>query len=571
MTHQKNHAEAILKAYQTFRTRFDHITRNAKTRFINRDWKAVQAAAAERISLYRGAVDGSVEEISALIGEKKGDKTLWGEIRTAYSSLISDRCDWEIAETFYNSVTRRIFSTVGVDEEIEFVATDFEAPPTKPSEQIYQTFPADRGMEKLIREILRASELSDAFEDLDTEARLVGERIESVLSRQGLLLQVERAEIIRKVFYRSMGAYIVGRLIAKDKKIPLALALLHPKEGVRVDAVLLDEDSASILFSYTRSAFHIDVNRPYDLVRFIKSMIPHKPLGELYSSIGYHKHGKTELFRDIRRHLTDCRKEQFRIARGKQGMVMLVFDITDFDLVFKLIRDRFARPKSTTKAEVMEKYDLVFRHDRAGRLVEAQSFEHLQFEMRCFSPDLLRELEVHAKGIIRHKDSFLVVDHAYVERRVTPLDIFIQEANPDAAEKAVIDYGQSIKDLARSNIFCGDLLIKNFGVTRHKRVVFYDYDELALITECRFRKIPPSRSYEDEMAAEPWFKVGPDDVFPEEFSRFLGLPDRLQQVFMDHHAELLDSGFWKGVQERILAGEPIHIFPYSENDMISRS
>ena len=116
---------------------------------------------------------------------------------------------------------------------------------------------------------------------------------------------------------------------------------------------------------------------------------------------------------------------------------------------------------------------------------------------------------------------------------MTPLDIYLQQATPEEANQAIIDYGQAIKDLAVTNIFTGDMLLKNFGVTRHGRLVFYDYDELRPLTDCNFRKFPQAMSYEDELAAEPWFHIGEDDVFPEEFLRFMGLPNNVKETFLE--------------------------------------
>ena len=367
----------------------------------------------------------------------------------------------------------------------------------------------------------------------------------------------------RPVFFRSKAAYLIGRLFSGIHVFPLVLALLNTSQGIIIDAVLLDEDEVSILFSFARSYFHVDVERPYDLVLFLCAIMPRKRVAELYISIGYNKHGKTALYRDMLQHIAYSR-EQFEIARGEKGMVMTVFTMPDYDLVFKLIKDQFAYPKRTSRRQVREKYQLVFNHDRAGRLVDAQEFEYLKFERGRFSPKLLAELLTVASQVVSVEGDYIILKHAYVERRVTPLNIYVSEAGEIAAAAAVIEYGNAIKDMAATNIFPGDLWLKNFGVTRHGRVVFYDYDELTLLADCNFRKMPPARSYDDELADMPWFTVDENDIFPEEFQNFLGFQDQLRELFMTHHADLLGVNFWRDYQGRHRAGDVIHFFPYGQ-------
>jgi isocitrate dehydrogenase kinase/phosphatase len=391
----------------------------------------------------------------------------------------------------------------------------------------------------------------------------VAERIEARLSGHGGLPIVGRAEIVRSVFYRGQSAYVVGLLYAGSVRLPMVLSLRHEKGGVVVDAVLLTEDEVSILFSFTRSHFHVAVPRPYDLVRFLGRLMPRKRIAELYIAIGQNKHGKTELYRDLLRHV-NATDERFDHVPGTKGLVMIVFGMPGYDDVFKVIRDRFPPPKRTTRKSIMEKYRLVSSHDRAGRLIDAQNFQHLEFERSRFGPDLLDELVSEAGRTVQIEDDTVVISHLYVERRVIPLDLFAREAVAPAAEAAVLDYGQAIKDLACTNIFPGDLLTKNFGVTRHGRVVFYDYDELSNLTDVVFREIPEPRDDIEALAEDPWFPVGDRDVFPEEHERFLGLSPRLRQALQERHGDLFEVEAWRAIQHRIDSGELIEIFPYGD-------
>ena len=569
--YQTRVTRAIHEAFITYRTRFMEITRQAQSRFIDRDWQAMRADAARRLELYREAVDRIEADIRQLLAGRVQDKRIWAEIKTAYSARLIGNDDWELAETFFNSITRRVFSTVGVDSNIEFVDTIFGKPPGRTMPECYRTIENQLPNAALIKRILAGYPWMTSFQNLENDARQAVNKIKAHLHKLGSSGKIERIDIVRSIFFRGMGAYIVGRIYAGSGWVPLAIALLNSPDGIIIDGILLNEDDLSILFSFTRSHFHVEVDRPYDLVQFLKSTLPHKRIAELYISIGFHKHGKTELYRELLDHLSVCYEDRFDISRGQRGMVMIVFNMPNDDLVFKLIRDRFDTPKKTTRREVMEKYDLVFKHDRAGRLVDAQSFEFLKFEGGCFSTQLLTELKQEAGHTVRIAEDSIIVHHAYVERRVTPLDIFLKEADEDKAASAVLDWGNAIKDLAVSNIFPGDILLKNFGVTRHGRVVFYDYDELCSLTSCNFRKLPPPSVHDDEMAAEPWFYVDENDVFPEELQYFMELSGSLKKVFLEHHADLFGVDFWQQTQDKIRVGELPHIFPYSKYCRIKRT
>ena len=556
-------ANAIHEAFQTYRIQFNVITRRAKARFEGRDWHGMQADAAERLDLYKKIVDQIVIDIRDLLETRLNQKLVWASIKAVFSGLITNRDDWELAETFFNSVTRRIFATVGVDPQIEFVDTDFESPPTQAKHSVYYTYTQPNSTAVLLKNILDDYRFQITFQDIERDVQLVTEEINAQLRKIKALRVAERAEMVKSVFYRGKGAYLVGRIYSGPHLIPLVLALINTPRGIVIDAVLLTEDEVSILFSFTRSYFHVEVDRPYDLAHFLKSIMPRKRFAELYISIGYNKHGKTEMYRDLLHHLAYSR-DKFEIARGERGMVMVVFTMPTYDLVFKIIKDHFSYPKTTTRRDVMEKYHLVFNHDRAGRLVDAQEFEHLKIHRERFTEKALNELlQVAAQTVLIEAD-YVIIRHGYVERRLSPLNLYVREADEASARAAVIDYGNAIKDLMATNIFPGDLLLKNFGVTRHGRVVFYDYDELCLLTGCNFRTIPRATNFEDEFFAESWFTPDDNDIFPEEFRHFLGLPDDLKQIFIKYHDDLFEAEFWQHIQARLQSGEVIHIFPYDQ-------
>lgn len=557
-------AKAIYRGFDDYQRSFKTITREAKALFEQRNWTGIQANAAARLDVYAGEIKQLVADVRELLGERIDSAVVWAGMKAVYSSLIDDRDDWEIAETFFNSVTRRIFVTVGVNQQIEFISTDFETPQTQAQQAVFRTYHPHDSTE-LIRTILNDYAFAVPYADLERDVQLVASVIDQRLAEFDINVANCPVDVICPVFYRNKGAYIIGRIIVNDKIMPLAIALLNPEQGIQVDAILLQERELSMLFSFTRSYFHVDVDRPYDLVQFLASLMPNKRIAELYIAIGYHKHGKTELYRNFLRHLATS-TDQFEIARGERGMVMTVFTLPSFDMVFKIIKDRFAPPKNTTRKEVIGKYHLVFKHDRAGRLIDAQEFEFLEIDRCRFSEALLDELLNVAPSSVSVNADRVVIKHSYIERRLTPLDVFLRETSDEAAaQAATLEFGKAIKDLAASNIFPGDMLLKNFGVTRNGRVVFYDYDELCLLSECFFKYLPVSDDYDDEMAAEPSFAVGEFDVFPEQFGHFLGLRAPLRQLFMQVHGDILTVPFWQNLQKQIKAGEIVDIFPYSQS------
>jgi isocitrate dehydrogenase kinase/phosphatase len=557
-------AGLIRDGFLAFHHQFQSITNRAQARFENRDWPGIQQDAQERLVLYNRVVMQVVGRLHDLLGDDYRNKLVWASMKHSYSLFIEGLEDFELAETFFNSATRRIFATVGVDPEIEFVASDLENPNPQFEIPIFRSYSLNGTWTQLVLEILHDYPFQVSYADITGDAALAARQIESYLKSLQPAGKVEAVDVLRPIFYRNKGAYIIGRIRIAGGWIPLVFSLRHPLPGVHLDAVLLMEDDVSIIFSFTRSYFHVESARPRQLISFLKTIMPVKRIAELYISIGYNKHGKTELYRDLLQHLAKS-TDQFQTARGEKGMVMLVFTLPSYDLVFKVIRDHFPEPKNTSRQEVMDRYQLVFKHDRAGRLVDAQEFEHLTFDAKRFSPALLEELLEGAPSSIRVEGESVSIRHLYIERRLTPLNLYLEETGSESAREAVIDYGYTIKDLAATNIFPGDILLKNFGVTRHGRVVFYDYDELGLLTTCRFRSIPKARSLHQEFEASPWFYVGPHDIFPEEFKTFLGLQGELRDIFVEHHADLFEANFWRSIQERLESGEIVDIYPYKQS------
>jgi isocitrate dehydrogenase kinase/phosphatase len=558
-------AAALVQAFAGYNAEFRGITRRAPQRFENRDWHGSLKDAVERIELYDRCVNRAVGQMQQRLGEDVIERALWASIKRRFTELIDTLPDREFDKTFFNSVTRRTFGTTGVDPAVEFVALDLD-PIAAVSAPIETNLYVNRGsLELLFEEVLADFRFRTPYVDFERSVRTVSNEVRAQCENDADAskppLQVEQIEFIRTVFYQFTRAYLVGRISGPGWKLPFVLALQNTDSGVRIDAVMMDESTVSILFSFTRSYFHADLPHVGQAIVFLKSILPRKPVSELYTVLGRAKQGKTERYRELFKHLQKS-EDKFAHAPGDRGLVMICFTLPSFDVVFKVIRDRFAYPKNILREEVLKKYELVFKHDRAGRLVDAQEFKRLKFPASRFSKELTNELLDEAATTVHFEDEWVIMDHVYIERRMTPLNLYIRDASRENAERAVLDYGQCIRDLAVTNIFAGDLLLKNFGVTRHARVIFYDYDELCPVTDCRFRDVPQSQFAEDEMRAEPWFHVNDNDVFPETFMQFLSFDPDLKEVFLKAHGEIMTAEWWRRIQQRLRDGEVLEVLPY---------
>ncbi len=554
-------AQRIADAFVRYNAEFRAITRRAPQRFDAMDARGSHRDAVERIELYDKLVNQTIAQLREHLGERALERSLWEGIRTEFAALIESLPDAEFTKTFFSSITRRLHGTTGVAPSIEFVATDLDPLGKVTGSVGTNTYLNHGSLLLLFEDVLGDVRFHSAWRDFDRSVAHVASEVTAHLRERNERRGVLRVEMIRPVFFQVSRAYLVGRIVGREFIVPLVIALKNTDGGVLVDAVMLKEGDVSIVFSFTKSYFHVDLDRVGEAVLFLRSIMPRKPVSELFTVLGRAKQGKTERYRELMRHLEKTR-DLFVHAAGERGLVMICFTLPSFDVVFKIIRDRFPYPKSVLREEVKAKYELVFKHDRAGRLVDAQEFKKLKFRRALFAPELLAELRAEAALTVHEEGDDLVIDHMYIERRMTPLNLFLRTATPAAAESAVLDYGQCIRDLAYTNIFAGDLLLKNFGVTRHGRVIFYDYDELCQVTDCRFRDVPQASNPEDEMRGEAWFYVADNDVFPETFINFLAFNDQQRAAFLKVHGEIVAAAFWRGVQERLQEGDVLEVLPY---------
>ena len=568
-------AQAMLDGFDRHYRLFSETNRAAKQRFELADWQGQQRAQRERIEFYDTRVDEAVERLQSDFDVASLSDDSWQQAKLHYIGLLVNHHQPELAETFFNSVTTKILHHSYFRNDFLFVrpavSTEYienDEPTSLPTYRAY--YPTRESLRDTLLTIVANFGLKRPFENLERDVDAVLEALRRQVGTDVRLRANFQIQVLSSMFYRNKGAYIIGKIVNGFAETPFALPVLHNEQGkLTIDAALFTEDDLLAVFSFARAYFMVDMAIPSAYVQFLRSMMPRKPRNEIYAALGLQKQGKNTFYRDFLYHLRHS-TDMFGIAPGIKGMVMLVFDLPSFPYVFKVIKDFYPPQKDTTREQIKGKYLLVKTHDRVGRMADTLEYTSVAFPRARVSNELLAELQHFCPSLIEIDDEVLIIKHLYIERRMIPLNIYLQDAGPEQMAHAVIEYGNAIKDLVAANIFPGDMLWKNFGMTRQGKVVFYDYDEIEYLSDCNFRKVPAPRNEEDEMSGEVWYSVGPHDVFPETFAPFLLGNPLVKEVFMQHHGDLLSADFWQAHKERILAGHVHDVFPYEREKRFRR-
>ena len=569
-----NISNCILEYYEKYLSDFLRITRKAKWRFEHRDWQGRHKDALSRFDLYERSLEKVGRCLEVLMGNKLYERDFWTAVKGNYQKLIKGRYDIEIARTYYNSVTRKIFHTIGLDRDIEYFSLELAAGSGDRCEGICTRYPESLATKEIIYQIMYDHRFHVEYEDIERDCELVAREIDLQLWPILGFDKHRSIEVIIPVFYRNKAAYVIGRIIADDHILPLVLPMYNGERGIYIDTVLMSESEVSTVFSFAYSYFHVDAARHDILIDFLRTILPDKPVAELYTSIGFNKPGKTEFYRDLHKFVHESH-EKFVIAPGKEGAVMIVFTLPDFNFVFKVIKDRpcFLRSREMTskiisRDEVRARYDFVCHRDRVGRMVDTQEFENLRFRRKRFSTRLLREFKSAAAGIVTVDDEYVVIRHLYVQRKVLPLPIYLlAEKNAETIRKTIIDFGYFLKDLAATGIFPSDIFNTwNYGVTLRERVVLFDYDDVIPLENIRFREKPRPHDEQQEMDLEEnWIVAGTDDYFLDEIYKYTGIPEPLKGIFREIHSDLLTSRYWRVMLRRVRNGEIMDITPYDRS------
>ena len=559
-------AKAMLEGFDRHYRLFRQASTEAQARFEAADWHGQQRAQVLRIEYYDTRVAEAAERLQSEFEAAALPMDVWQQVKLHYIGLLIDHHQPELAETFFNSVTTKILHRSYFHNDFIFVrpaiSTEYienDEPTATPTFRAY--YPTPETLRETWVRIVDNFQLRRPFENLERDIDAVFAAVQAQMGAYRMRANFQ-IQVLSSLFFRNKGAYLVGKVINGYAEMPFALPILHgDNDGLVIDTALFGEDDLLLLFSFARAYFMVVMEVPSAYVQFLRSMMPRKPRSELYSALGLQKQGKNNFYRDFMAHQRHS-SDKFRIAPGIKGMVMLVFDLPSFPFVFKVIKDFYPAQKETTREKIKSKYLLVKQHDRVGRMADTLEYSNVAFPRDRFDDELIAELAHFCPSLVEEEVDTLVIRHLYIERRMIPLNIYLQEATREQCDQAVVEYGNAIKDLVRANIFPGDMLWKNFGVTRHGKVVFYDYDEIEYLTDCNFRKVPEPRNEEEEMSGEVWYAVGPKDVFPETFAPFLLGNPAVREVFMAYHADLLDPAFWQGHKREILAGYVHDVFPY---------
>jgi isocitrate dehydrogenase kinase/phosphatase len=553
-------AATILQGFDAQYGRFLEVTSGAQARFENAQWQDIQSAMKKRINLYDHHVGLSSTLISRMIDTQHYHPDFLRQVKKCFTRLLPEYPRYEIAESFFNSVYCHLFQYRHLSPDTMFVQSSQPSHPRIPSRPLAHEYElTEHNLEDVLEEILTETTLRLGWEDIKRDvsdiARYLRERFNGLLS-------TGKFQIYNELFFRNKAAWMVGKLRLPDGLHPFLLPIHRSQDGkLYVDTCLTKPQEATIAFGFNRAYFMVHAPLPSALVEWLREMLPDKSTADLYTAIGCQKHGKTEYHREFLAHVEKT-DEPFIVAPGIRGMVMLVFTMPTYNRVFKIIRDKFAPQKNVDVERVRETYRIVKEHDRVGRMADTQEYENFVIEKNRVSEELLKELRQECSERIEEEHDTICIKHLYIERRMIPLNIYMEHATAEQKAVAVEEYGDAIKNLAAANIFPGDMLIKNFGITQNERVVFYDYDEIRYMTEINFRDIPQPRCYEDEMASEPWYSVGENDVFPEEFQSFLyGAPDT-RELFQKLHGDLYKPEYWRQLQQRIRDGEIVDVYAY---------
>lgn len=564
-------ASVLLEGFDRHYALFRDCARAAKRHFETANWLAIGHVARERIDFYDRRV---VETVARIEREFRfgGDDAFWADVKQCFIGLLVEHRQPECAETFFNTVSSKLLHRTYFHNRCLFVrpaASTEYLDDGAPSYRCY--YPRRDGLRAALIDLVLDLGLDLRFEDFRADLIHVLAAMRRRLARPFVVDANCQIQVLASLLFRNQTAYAVGRVVNGVHTHPFVAAIRHgADERLYVDALLTDPTELALLFSANRAYFLVDMEVPSAYVDFLRAMLPDKSASELYTMLGLQKHGKTLFFRDFLHHLKHS-TDRLVVAPGIRGLVMSVFTLPSYPYVFKVIRDRIPPTKDTDVARVKQKYALVKHHDRAGRMTDLLEYSDVAIPSERFTDDLLAELEAAVPSQLERDGDYVIIRHVYIERRLEPLNLYLRTADDGATKRAIRDYGNALRELAAINIFPGDLLFKNFGVTRYGRVVFYDYDEIEYLTDCVFRKIPRAPSDAEEMSAETWYPVGPRDVFPEEFATFLLTDPGVRQAFMAFHADLLDARWWRKAQEANRHGRPTEVLSYPESVRFRRA
>ncbi|WP_024604157.1 MULTISPECIES: bifunctional isocitrate dehydrogenase kinase/phosphatase [unclassified Pseudoalteromonas] len=566
-------ARSVFAGFEAMFSQFLNITLGAQSRFEQRQYHSVQSAMRERLQVYEREVKNVSEAVRVIAYAELTCPQTWQLAKNIYGDMVQNHENKPIAHTFFNSTFGAIWDDKKIRTVHLFVLKAKYRSEPRSYESLVSRVSLHNGFNNAVKTLITNQVFRVPFSQLERDVAT----LQSTLM-QGAKQQCKQVyelinlndgyiEYANSLFFRNKACYLIGRCIAKNgDNMPFAIAILNTDEGLKLDAVMMGADQLSLLFGFARTYFMVDTDKPARYVDYLSVLIPHKQRFELFNAIGFIKHAKTEFYR----YKVDTTKNspanfKYVKAPGTPGMVMLVFTIEGLDYVYKVIKDKFSAPKTATKAQVKEKYNFVKQADRVGRLVDTHEFRYLAFDLSRFSDELLEQMKSQIGSSMVISGKALILKHVYVERKMTPLNLYITRCDNKTLERVMHDYGKAIKELAGANIFPGDMLMKNFGVTRWGRVVFYDFDEICPLTDCNFREVPQTQNALEELSSNSYFDIAENDIFPSQFKVFFSANEIAFNYFNNEHSNLFLATFWQGCQQQVHNGYLPDVYPYKQS------
>ena len=564
-------AQWALCEFDLFYSRFQVITESAKTAFETRDYQASLIISKKRLSLYSDSMYKLGENLSDAFSPISRDQGLWEVIEEKYRQLVRNRYEGDLALAYIHSVRRALL--LGEWSPVDY---SFDVPSKANknySDFLFETFHTEAITTDLLLDILRVPGFNVQYRELKVDAMLAAQRVKGDLDDRFSTYKIQKIEVIKGEFYRNRGAYIVGRIVLDNlSNVPLVIALLNEEKGIYVDAILTSESAAFNIFSTTRANFHVNNEYYHELSEFLHSIIPKRTLGLSYSTIGFNHFGKVAVMEELKEELLS-NDGKFDFAIGFKGTVAIGFQSRQSGYNLKVIRNSPTEQYKWGMFEgvpsVLEKYSRVHVINRTGSMLDNIIFYRVKLERIWFTNALLEELLNEASECVTLQGNFLFFRHLIVQRRLTPLPVYLETSSQAESEAAVINLGHCIKNNMAANIFNKDLDARNYGVGVFGGVYLFDYDALEKFTEVKIRT--NQNQFEGEEEIPEWFFEDGVVFLPEEIESGLRIPSRsLRRLFREVHGDLLQVGYYERIQDELRVGKVPSVRVYPERYQIKK-
>jgi isocitrate dehydrogenase kinase/phosphatase len=477
----------------------------------------------------------------------------------------------DIGRAYLHSLRRKIYQ--GEWRAADYSFAEMISSSNKFISKVVKSFEVDGSLgEEVIGEILRIPNFIRSYAFLEDDTQRIAQRVADNISRsQHKAQKLIRVEMINTGFYRNRGAYLVGRLIFdNDRFVPLVIALLNDETGIYVDAVLTSETYAHNIFSSTLANFHVTSTYYHEVCALLKSIMPRRPLGLHYSTIGYNHLGKVAVMSELESELVDS-EAGLVTAVGSTGTVAMGFASSNSAYNLKVIRD-----KPTTQYKwgefgglesVIRKYTRVHEINRTGSMLDSIIYYRVRLDRKWFSAGLLEDLLTSASGTVSLFGDDVIFKYLIVQIKLTPLPIYLENATEKQAETAITNLGYCIKNNAAADIFNKDLDARNYGIGAYSKVYLFDYDAIEKLTEVKIRTNLDREAGEEDVP--DWFFEDGIVFLPEELVSGLCIPQRwLCDFFTRRHARLLTTDYWSEIQNDLLEGTIPSVSVYPDNERI---